>query len=43
MHNNLVITLTGSKQMGLAGVFLDWILEYQDHVEASWMVRLGGV
>lgn len=43
MKENLVITLTGPDQVGLVERFTRLVLEYQGNVEASRMVRLGGV
>ena len=43
MKKSLVITLTGPDQVGLVERFTRLVLEYQGNVEASRMVRLGGV
>ena len=43
MQKNLVITLTGPDQVGLVERFTRLVLEYHGNVEASRMVRLGGV
>ncbi len=43
MPKHLVITLTGPDQVGLVERFTRMVLEYRGNVEASRMVRLGGV
>ncbi len=43
MNKNLVITLTGPDQVGLVERFTRLVLEYHGNVQASRMVRLGGV
>ena len=43
MKKNLVITLTGPDQVGLVERFTRLVLEYQGNVQASRMIRLGGV
>jgi glycine cleavage system transcriptional repressor len=43
MKKNLVITLTGPDQVGLVERFTRLVLTYHGNVEASRMVRLGGV